>query len=199
MRRGSTPRGSTRRTPTTRTSTSDPAFRDAFSAAQNQTLLAVSANTGTDDETVTASTGNTDGFFYVRVQGHDDADFDPDRPFRLERTITGGSACDGLENFCDQPTLAPTRDDARTVIVTDTNKLGLARRAPPYTAYLASLGRPGDGRRRRRRRARRRPGCATLQDQVAGHPDCPYAVNLVAREIKEHRRRLPQRRQHSTS
>ena len=38
----------------------DPAFRDAFSAAQNQTLLAVSANTG-DKRDVSAATGNTDG------------------------------------------------------------------------------------------------------------------------------------------
>ena len=74
---------------------SNQAFREAFSAAQNQTLLAVSANTERDDEIVTASTGNTSGFFYVRVQGHGDADFDAVSTFGLERT-TSSSACEGL-------------------------------------------------------------------------------------------------------
>ena len=78
---------------------SNAAFRDAFTGAQNQTLLAMSTNTDTDQETVTASTGNTDGFFYVRVQGHGDADFDPGSAFGLERTTTGGVQCDGLEEL----------------------------------------------------------------------------------------------------
>ncbi len=164
---------------------SDPAFRDAFSAAQNQTLLAVSANTGTSAETVSASTGNTEGYFYVRVQGHGDTVFDAARAFRLERTITGGEACVGLEDFSGTPTLAPTTSHARAVIVTDTNKLGLAAGSPEKAAYLSSLDSlatstdgvvvdVSDSARVRQ-----------LQAQVAAHTACPYAVNLVARAVKQ--------------
>ena len=98
MRRGCTPRGSTRPrvyaprvyAPRVYAPNSyapdlpaDPAFRDAFSAAQNQTLLVVSVNSGTGAtgaETATVSTGNNQGYFYVRVQGHDDQAFDAATP-----------------------------------------------------------------------------------------------------------------------
>ncbi|MEO6510143.1 MAG: hypothetical protein ABIO16_04065, partial [Nocardioides sp.] len=163
---------------------SNAAFRDAFSTAQNQTLLAMFTNTGTDPETVTASTGNTDGFFYVRVQGHGDDDFDAANSFGLERTTSGGDQCDGLNSFPAMPTMAPTRQDADTVILTDTNKLGLTQGTTPSTTFLASLG----------NLAGRTDGAVVdvhtsakvvaLQQQAASHPKCPYAVNLVAREIK---------------
>ncbi len=164
---------------------SDPAFRDAFSAAQNQTLLAVSANTGTSNETVSASTGNTDGYFYVRVQGHGDSVFDATNTFRLDRSTSGGESCSGLQDFSGSPTLAPTTASARAVIVTDTNKLGLAEGSSEQATYLTSLQSlatstdgvvvdVSDSARVR-----------DLQDQVAAHPDCPYAMNLVARAIKQ--------------
>jgi len=54
---------------------SDSSFQDAYSAAQNQTLLAVSTNVGTTDEVINAASGNTNGYFYIRVQGHTDQDF----------------------------------------------------------------------------------------------------------------------------
>ncbi|MGB0099850.1 MAG: putative Ig domain-containing protein [Nocardioides sp.] len=165
--------------------TADPAFRDAFSAAQNQTLLAVSVNTGAADETVSAATGNTDGYFYVRVQGRTDSEFAADRPYRLARTTTGGSACAGLEDYATTPTLAATRNDSRTVIVTDTNKLGLDEGSAEQGTYLDSLealaaatdGAVVDVHASARIRQ--------LQAQVAAHTDCPYAVNLVARAVKE--------------
>ena len=46
--------------------------------AQTQSLLAVSAEHLDGAETVSAATGNTQGTFYVRVQGHGDEDFDAD-------------------------------------------------------------------------------------------------------------------------
>jgi len=87
---------------------SDPDFSNAFSAAQDQSLLAVSANTGTQDETVSAPTGNTLGFFYVRVQGH--ADQTPAGGFHLGRTITdtADTQCAGLQDESNVPlALAP--------------------------------------------------------------------------------------------
>ena len=74
-------------------------FRDAFSAAQNQTLLAMSANTDLAPETVSASTGNTDGYFYVRVQGATDQAFDAGTPFSLRLNLTGGESCRGLSDL----------------------------------------------------------------------------------------------------
>ena len=119
------------------------------------------------------------------MQGHDDAVFDTDRAFRLDRTVSGGTACAGLEDFADRATLLPTRGDARTVIVTDTNKLGLAAGTPQNAAYLASLGRLAASTDGAVVDVRGSARVRDLQDQVAGHPDCPYAVNLVARAVKE--------------
>jgi hypothetical protein len=163
---------------------SDPAFRDAFSAAQNQTLLAVSSNTEEGTETVTASTGNTDGFFYVRVQGHTDTDFDADVPFELTRTTTGDADCEGLESFSGLDTLGATRTNAATVIVTDTNKLGLTPGTTDYNTYtgeLSDLATATDGAVVD---VHGSPRVVALQEQVAEHPACPFAMNLVAREIK---------------
>ena len=174
---------------------SNAAFRDAFSAAQNQTLLAMSTNTDTDQETVTASTGNTDGFFYVRVQGHGDADFNPGSAFGLERTTTGGVQCDGLESFGSAPSLAPTRTDADTVILTDTNKLGLPETSTAYTTYMTALG----------ALAERTDGVVVdvhgsakvvaLQQQAASTPEVPLRRQPGRPRDQAHRGRLPERRQ----
>ena len=121
----------------------DPAFRDAFSAAQNQTLLVVSVNSGTGatgSETATASTGNNQGYFYVRVQGHDDQAFDTATPFHLGLGISGIQDCVGLSTFGDLSVPGPT-GPATTVIVTDTQKIGLgaASATAEREAYLDSL------------------------------------------------------------
>ena len=106
---------------------SDQSLSDAFSAAQNQMLLAASTNTGNVDEIVSASTGNTDGVFYLRVQGHDDAAFDDNTPFQLTRTTESANPeCAGLTTFPKDPDdAAPAETTQQTVIVTDTNRLGL--------------------------------------------------------------------------
>ena len=70
------------------------------------------------------------------------------------------------------------------MILTDTNKLGLPEASTAYTTYMTALG----------ALAERTDGVVVdvhgsakvvaLQQQAATHPKCPYAVNLVAREIK---------------
>ncbi|MEO5851604.1 MAG: PxKF domain-containing protein, partial [Nocardioides sp.] len=164
---------------------SDPDFRDAFSAAQNQTLLAVSANTGTQSELVSAPTGNTDGYFYVRVQGHTDQAFNATSSFTLNRTISGNPACVGLTDYSSSATLPPTRAGARTVIVTDTNKLGLTPGSDDYVAYRASLDRLAAATDGAVVDVRDSARVRALQAQVDGHPRCPFATNLVARAVKE--------------
>ncbi len=62
----------------------------------------VSVNTGTGatgSETATVSTGNNQGYFYVRVQGHDDQAFDTATPFHLGLEISGIQDCVGLSTF----------------------------------------------------------------------------------------------------
>ncbi|NYD40785.1 hypothetical protein [Nocardioides panaciterrulae] len=163
---------------------SDAAFRDAFSAAQDQALLAVSANTGTGEETVSAGTGNTDGYFYVRVQGHTDRVADPDHAFHLGRTVSGGEDCAGLQDHATTPTLAPTRDDARTVIVTDTTRLGLTD-GTDTAAFLDSLGSLAGATDGVVVDVADSARVQALQTQAAAHVDCPYAVDLVASAIKD--------------
>ena len=104
-RRGSMRRGSTRRTPTS--PTSNPTRPSATPSRRRRTRRCSPCRRtpSADDEIVTASTGNTSGFFYVRVQGHGDADFDAVSTFGLERT-TSSSACEGLVSYSTVPTLA---------------------------------------------------------------------------------------------
>jgi hypothetical protein len=177
----------------------DPGFSEAFSAAQDQTLLAVSSNTGTQSETVSASTGNTDGYFYVRVQGH--TDLTPPGGFHVANAITGGAGCGGLSDFASVPLtlvlptdtanppqqapVAPNPTNPSTVIVTDTNKLGLTPFSDRYNAYLASLSTLASATNGTWIDVSQSERVRDLWGQVAAHPGCPYAVNLVANAIKQ--------------
>jgi hypothetical protein len=173
---------------------SDPSFSDAFSAAQDQTLLAVSTNTGTQSETVSAPTGNTLGYFYVRVQGH--TDLTPAGGFHVARTITdtAGTQCAGLSDESDVPLglvppagarSGPTVTDPRTVIVTDTNKLDLTTGSPEYNAYLDSLDQLAGATDGTWIDVSQSERVRDLWDQVADFPTCPYAMNLVAGAVKQ--------------
>jgi hypothetical protein len=179
----------------------DPGFSEAFSAAQDQTLLAVSSNTGTQDETVSASTGNTDGYFYVRVQGH--TDLTPGGGFHVSQatTDTAGTQCAGLTDDStiplalvpptdsadptQQAPTAPDPTDPSTVIVTDTNRLDLTPFSDDYETYLSSLSSLASATNGTWLDVSQSPRVRALWDQVANHPSCPYAVNLVAAAIKQ--------------
>ncbi|HET7069832.1 MAG TPA: hypothetical protein VFI40_03320, partial [Nocardioides sp.] len=174
----------------------DAAFSDAFSAAQDQTLLAVSANTGIQDETVSAPTGNTSGYFYVRVQGHTDQAFDKTKPFHVAREVTdvNGTKCEGLSDDSDVPLAlsppagapsAPGPANPTTVIVTDTNRLDLTAGSPEYNTYLQSLTDLADATGGTWLDVSHSPRVEALWQQVSGHTTCPYAVNLVATAIKQ--------------
>ena len=179
--------------------TADPAFSEAFSAAQDQTLLAVSANTGTQDEIVSGSSGNTSGFIYVRVQGH--TDLTPAGDFHVSDTVTdtAGTQCQGLQDESGVPlALVPPTDPGdpnapnapdpsapSTVIVTDTNRLGLSPFTPEYDTYLNSLDGLAAATNGTRIDVAQSPRVQALWDQVAAHPTCPFAVNLVAGAVKQ--------------
>ena len=165
-----------------------PAFSEAFSAAQDQTLLAVSTNTGSEDETVSAPTGNTSGYFYVRVQGHTEQT--PAGSFHLHLDVTddAGTNCVNLTDDSDLPLgLTPSADqaDPASVIVSDTNRLGLTAGSSDHTRYLASLDSLANATDGVRLDVAASPRVQALWTQVAAHPTCPYAVNLVAEAIKD--------------
>ncbi|WP_329651865.1 hypothetical protein [Nocardioides sp.] len=176
----------------------DAGFSDAFSAAQNQTLLAVSANSGTQAETVTAPSGNTSGFFYVRVEGH--TALTPAGGFHVADTVTdaNGTDCGGLTDDSSLPlALTPPTDptqqapqspdptDPTTVIVTDTDRLGLAPFSTDYDTYLSSLDSLASATNGVRLDVAQSPRVQALWAQVDANPSCPYAVNLVASAVKQ--------------
>ena len=180
MRRGSTRRGSTRRgstRPTPTSPTSSPTPRSATRSRRRRTRRCSRCRPTPDRpaETVSASTGNTDGFFYVRVQGHGDQDFDADDAFGLERTVTGGDGLRRTRELRDGPTPRRRRAaDADTVIVTDTNKLGARRPASPSTRRTW----PRSGAWPARPTASSstsaaQPGCGRCRSRSADAPDVP--------------------------
>ncbi len=164
----------------------DPKFRDAFTGAQTQSLLAVSAKPGTASEAVAAGSGNTVGTFYVRVQGHDDQSSSP-TPFTLSGSAAGGEACAGVAAPLDTSTQAPSRTDAQTVIVTDTSSQTFGFRDHPdqataFDAALTKLRAATDGAVVDVATNSKVQGLLT---QASTHYDCPYAVNLAAQAIKD--------------
>ena len=180
----------------------DASFRDAFSASQDQALLVASVNTGSGTpERVTASTGNTQqaapgtpglapvGFFYVRVQGHDDKVFDAANEYHLALGISGIPDCVDLNTYATTPTIPPTGGSPRTVIVTDTNKLSLTDdpevEDDPYDLYVGSLEALADSTGGVVVDVRASERVRALQTQAAERARCPYATNLVADAIKD--------------
>ncbi len=162
----------------------DPEFRDAFVGAQSQSLLAVSANTDHRAEALSAATGNTDGFFYVRVQGHDDQAFDTDNAFQLTYTVTGGEACKDLLDYHASPSLGATGNGFSTVIVTDTARLGLPAGSTGRQTFLDTLGELAAATAGTVVDLSDSQRILDLQDQARVRSRCPYAMNLVAREAK---------------
>jgi hypothetical protein len=177
----------------------DESFQQAYTAAQNQTLLAVSDRPGTTAEEVTASSGNTNGNFYVRVQGHTEQDFAPNSPFTVTATATG-SGCTTLDSMDDPddpltPALMPPIDpDAPaspdTVIVTDSVRTNYAQDEAGNdigspTSLLADLNRLAGATDGVVVDVAHSPRVQALWDQAEDQFDCPYAVNLVAGAIDQ--------------
>jgi hypothetical protein len=167
--------------------TSNEGFRNAFSSAQTLALRTVSVNTGTQTEIVSAATGGTNGkYFYVRVQGHDDKAFDKSSPFHLDLAITGGANCANLPVIDDPtPSLPPTDATPTTLILTDTNKLGVvddpdpAVVDDPYDVYMKSLDDLAAATNGLVIDVSKDAQVGALQLMAAANPECPYAVNLV--------------------
>ena len=91
-------------------------------------------------ETVSASTGNTDGYFYVRVQGHDDQVFDAGTPFSLTASTSPAARAARAPDLPDRRRRSGPRATRQHVILTDTNKLVLSDGPQAQQTYLACSG-----------------------------------------------------------
>ena len=171
---------------------SDESFQEAFSAAQNQTLLAVGSQPGTS-EVVNASSGNTNGNFYVRVQGHGNQDFDAAHAFTLTATASG-SGCGTLDPKTGETLMPPIADDApsdpATVIVTDRLKTNYAldeeqNEIGSPELFIDELEKLADATHGVVVDLADSDRVQALWEQADAQNDCPYAVNLVAAAIDE--------------
>ncbi|MFI5042274.1 MAG: hypothetical protein ACHQNA_10580, partial [Acidimicrobiales bacterium] len=145
-----------------------------FSGAQTDSLLAVSAGTGTGDERVSVNTWNNTGFVYLRVQGKNGS-FDPSHPFTLSASRTG-NACLGVADAASNP--AVPASGAGTIILTDSRRLTIdATLAGELNTFAAKVqGSIVD--------VGADPTVVALNAQADAHAGCPYAKNLVASAIK---------------
>ena len=205
MRRGSTPRGSTRPTPTSPTSVRPVVPRRVLRRPEPDPARGLGQHRHRA-ETVSAVDRQHRRLLLRPRAG-------PRRPGLRRRhavhastlDVTGGArAATGSQTFATRRRRrSATRGDPTTVIVTDTNKLGLDADGPhgQHDAYLGSLGALADAHRRcrrRRRTARAGPGAAGPGRRRT--PTARTPSNLVADAIKEHRRRyLPATPTASTS
>ena len=99
----------------------------AYSAAQVQSLVGVSATPGTADELVVLNTWNNTGEYYIRVSGRNGAS-DPVQPFTITVTPDGTNVCQGVTP--PAPTTRSAVTGKTTVFVTDTSLLDLNANVP---------------------------------------------------------------------
>ena len=137
------------------------------------------------DETVVVNTWNNTGALYVRVAGHGGA-FDTERPVHVDVTKSPSTCGNLTDTSSTANARSPrTRGNTRPSILTDSSKLALgdAERATPCSA---SSRRSRVGRRSTARSSISTddPVITALRAQVAANIGCPFAVNLLAEEIK---------------
>ena len=158
----------------------------AFSTAQTRSVIAVSVTPGSGDKSLVANTWNSTGDFYVRVAGHGST-FNTSSPFTLSVT-KGPTTCTGVTDIALNPRAAVAATGLNTIILTDSSGVALDDTLPEpdgatlrtKLAAFAQRGEvngividvAGDARVR------------ALKQQAANNPACPFAVNLVAQEIK---------------
>jgi hypothetical protein len=161
----------------------------AFSSAQVESLIAVSAASGTSPEQIDANTWNNTGYYYIRVTGKNGV-FDPSTPFTLSVTRTGTS-CDGIGSDFAPPADAAAGPNGgyKTIILTDSSRfadqadvatlnstLTTFASRPEVNAKIIDVGDPAS------------PfygAFQTLNSQADTNYSCPYAKNLVASALKD--------------
>ncbi len=156
-------------------------FTQAFSSAQSQSLITISANDGTSPESIKAATWNNTGNFYVRVLGRNGAS--SSTLFTIGLTRSGGP-CDNvpLDSRSTDATLAPTPGSFKTVIVTDTSRFAPSPERDDMKGKLTSLANATNGVVVDVKDSAK---VQALQQQADNDRACPYAKNLVAQAIRD--------------
>jgi hypothetical protein len=171
---------------------SNSAFSAGYSAAEFNSLEAISTTPGAVNKSVTADTWNNTGNFYIRITGNNGAAV-PFQDFNLNVTTSAGTCVDGTgkpiilsdtDTNVDIPTTGGTN---QTVIVWNSEALSASYTDPSDTAALSAL-----------------PAALTkvagpqgvvvdlstsanvtaLAQQAASNPQCPFAENLEAEAIQ---------------
>ena len=158
----------------------------AFSTAQTRSVISVSAIAGTGDKSLVVNTWNSTGNFYVRVAGRGGA-FNTSAPFTLS-VSKGPTTCTAVTDITLTPRAPVMATGLKTVFLTDSSMVALDATLPePDGATLRDklaafaqrsevsgvlVDVAGDAR------------VSALKRQAANNPACPFAVNLVAQEIK---------------
>jgi CSLREA domain-containing protein len=166
-------------------SVSIPDERD-YEGAQIQSLLAVSDNGGTADQQIYDDVWNHTGDFYIRVNGPN-GDYDPGKNFTLNVTENNGT-CQNVA-----PSTATLYDPGslpaasyKTLVLTNFDRMGLTGAQEStmqgdlatFEAWSSVDGQSID-------LDTISPRVVALETQVAAHPDCAYAENLVAEAIRD--------------
>jgi hypothetical protein len=157
-----------------------------YEEAQDQALLGVSDNPGTQNQQVYSDVWNNTGYFYIRVNGTNGS-YDPGADFSLSVQENSGP-CLGVT-----PSTAPLLDSNftvpgssyQTLILTDESRmtddgdlsqmesdLQTFAGLPSVNGTIVDVGAIS-------------PEVTALESQADEHTDCPYAENLVADAIRD--------------
>lgn len=170
---------------------SNSAFSEAYSAAEFNSLEAISTTSGAVDKSVVADTWNNTGNFYVRVTGNNGAAA-PFLPFTLTVTTSAGSCVNSggnpiqLSDFSTDSTIsAPSSPAYQTVIVDNSQAMpavgsGYSGASALYPS-LVKLAAATDGALVDVSQSQQ---VDDLANQAAQYPQCPFAEDLEAEAIQ---------------
>jgi sugar lactone lactonase YvrE len=156
-----------------------------YSTAVEKSLISLSASQGVATENIVVNTFGDNGYFYVQVRSFNGA-FNEDIPFRLDIQVENKFCSSTTPVISSIPATPPTPGNFKTVLLTDMDKISgsaaekAAMRAkldafalrPEVAGVVIDLSLPQYQR------------VAAARTQADSLPDCPYAKNILADEIK---------------
>jgi CSLREA domain-containing protein len=171
------------------------AYSEAYSDAQNRSLLAVSDIGGMAPETIFVRTWNSDEDYYVRVRSRN-GQFSLDAPFRLEVKLEPG-ACGGVQPLPDGNPIGPEGNPTTLILIDSTRMNNPALFEEGTPGALETLLDPNPAVGTLAALASEENGKIVdvgtdprvqFANGQADNPDfleCPYAKNLVAQAIRD--------------
>ena len=162
-----------------------------YTSAQTESLLRVSDKPGTEPEAVLQNTWSNSGNYYIRVRGHNSA-FSASDPYTVTATLTTVSCGAVTLQPSFAPTTVATAGGYRTIILTNTTRLG------PGTTALSPAAANTYGQTLATFAGRSEikgvvvdlgadsgvAGAYAQWDATTDSKTCPAAANIVASTIK---------------